>query len=65
MSKNNNQDDLYVDNLLRHLPSTEHPIFWSRKDVSLMGVPDILPTVPIPHIWLLLYRRRIGLYLCS
>jgi hypothetical protein len=47
MPTNNNQDNLYVDNLLRHL-ATQHPIFWSRKDLSLMGIPDILPTVPIP-----------------
>ncbi|KIK04860.1 hypothetical protein K443DRAFT_675638 [Laccaria amethystina LaAM-08-1] len=47
MPTNKNQNDLYVDNLLRHL-ATQHPIFWSRKDLSLIGVPDILPTVPIP-----------------
>lgn len=48
MPTNNNQEDLYVDNLLRNL-ATQHPIFWSRKDVTLMGIPDILPTVPIPQ----------------
>jgi hypothetical protein len=47
MPTNDNADNIYIDNSLRHL-ATQHPIFWSPKDLSLMGVPDVLPTVPIP-----------------
>ena len=47
MPSKDNGDNIYIDNSLRHL-AAQHPIFWSPKDLSLMGVPEVLPIVPIP-----------------
>ena len=47
MPSKDNGDNIYIDNSLRHL-ATQHPIFWSPKDLSLMGVSEVLPIVPIP-----------------